>query len=279
MFHYNTALMELNAAYSSRTTARSQTVSLAMIDGQTSVTYELLIRKLTMDYVVYFQASVRGILADGRKVLRVLNLKMKTTGNVEKFDGVVFGCLLAKRRASDALFDGLEESYKQHREECIDYISKWSADGQYRRRIVSHLRDVPLLMFGIEVSDLYASEATEIEKTGAMINGLGLPVRELKRMLYPALILPPLSVPHRPRRSSIGNFKCCIFIRAFDGVAFRQGDDMQDADLEIYTEKYNVPITVYDMNMMPVKCLVEELGVTFAVFAEKLEVEVNGRRF
>ena len=279
VIYYNSSLFEIESAYTSRRMTTGALVDMPMIDGQSSVTYELRPIRVITSSSVNFQISLEAVRIDGMKVLRVISHKMKTTGSVSQFDGVVFGCFLARKRAYQSLTESDLDSYRTHREESIELVSKWSAKGQYRRTIPDMFRDVPVLMFALEVSDLYRKEATEIEQMAAKINMTGLSLELLRRAIYPVFIVPPLSFPQRLERLSTGNFKLFIFIRAFDGIAVNLENSATDEEIEKVVSPFKVPVTVYTSPEVAVRQLVEERGCSFALYTEKIEVEVNGRRF
>ena len=279
VLHFDSSLFEIESAHASRKVTNSALVDLALIDGQSSVAFEIGPTRVITASSVHFQVSIEGVRVDGMRVLRVISHTMKTTGAVDQFDGVVFGCFLARKHAHQTLKETPLESYRDHREECIELISKWSAKGQYRRSIPEVFRDVPLLMFALEVCDMYRSDASEIEQIAASVNMTGLSLELLRRTLYPLFIIPPLTFPHRLERLSSGSFKLLIFIRAFDGIAVSIDGSATDEDIQKATERFNVPITVYTTPDVAVKYLIEERGCSFSLYAEKMEVEVNGRRF
>ena len=71
-----------------------------------------------------------------------------------------------------------------------------------------------------------------------------------------------------------------IFLGGCEGIAlvFEEG---HDEDIEKISKHYQIPLTVFkDGNYDNANnFLVEEQGLTFNSYAQKVEVEVNGRRF
>jgi hypothetical protein len=265
--------------YTSHFSGNRTLIELSVLDGQSSVMFELTPRGEPRVNRLCVQFKVTGFREDGSQILRVLNFECQIDREVEKFDGVVFGCLLARQRASQSFFESPEAAYQRHEEVCTDLMTVWSAAGQYRRSIPRLFRDIPLMLFAIEVSDLFRSGISEIERTAAMINFMGLAVEELKRALYPIMALPPLNFPHRLQRATIGTFPLVIFIRSFDGVAVSMEGSPDSAEIQKYAAEYGVPITVYTGEAMLAANLIEERFITFPVFTQKLEVEINSARF
>ncbi|KAH0793399.1 hypothetical protein GPJ56_002701 [Histomonas meleagridis] len=264
---------------SSRRNITGPETLLTMLDGQSSIFVDAKMTRPSNSQSLVFQIVVTGIRSDGKKILRVLGFEARSTSNVESFDGVLYGCYLARQCAVDSYYISYEESYREHRERCIQLVSAWSSDGYYKRSILPLFRDVPLFMYSIQISDMYKSSATAIEKVATVLNLMNSTVDIMRRILYPILLLPPLSFPHRLQRSSIGAFKFIVFIRDFDGIAVILDDLNHDEEIQEISDKYEVPITKCSNGEILTNFFIEEQNPTFARFTEKLEVEVNGKRF
>ena len=70
-----------------------------------------------------------------------------------------------------------------------------------------------------------------------------------------------------------------IFLREYDGIAVVFDDKQHSEEIEEVSQKYCLPITLYTDPTVADKFLLEDNSITFSQYAEKLEVEVNGRRF
>lgn len=268
---------------SSRRNMETDKITLSSIDGQSSIIVDAYSLSPPSSPSLVFQISIFGIREDGEKILRVLNFETHTSIDINKFDGTVFGCYLARLCAVDSYYISYEEAFKNTRERFIDLISAWSSKGHYRRSIPSMFRDVPLLMYAIQNSNIFKNSSTAIEKIATTINLMCLSIEYMTRLLYPIMITLPLEFPNRLTKKTIGAFKFFVFIREFDGIALILDELNHDQEIQDLSIKYNVPITkCYDEKNLKA-FLIEDFPNNdeskFVYFTENLEVEVNGRRF
>lgn len=262
-----------------RKNVTSTKVTLTVLDGQSSIIPQCRVRYSPQKSLISFQINVDGKLPNGTHLIRVLNFVSRSIGRVEKFDGVLFGCYVARKIAATAYFENIESAYKEFHEECIKLITAWSSDGIYRKSILTIFRDVPVLLYSLKNSDLFRKDATETQMNSMIVNLMSTSIEEIRRMLYPVMILPPLKFPHRLQMMSIDQFKLIIFLRAFEGVAVALDDKDHLDEIQSISLKYSLPITLYKNIDVAKKFLVEDSPMTFTRWTEKLEVEVNGRRF
>jgi hypothetical protein len=269
----------LSGAWTTRQKTSSRNLSMTCLDSQTAVSFELAMRRNATVASLCFQTSIIATTANGARVIRVINWRDKVThGAIERIDPIVFGSFMARRRAYEAYDEGQGNSYCHHRNACVDLITAWSAEGQYLRSIPVFLRDLPLLLFAIEVCDLYSWRPGDLLYHVAMVNLMGFGTEEIRRVVYPVMIIPPLRFCHRLQRSSLPpDNGFVILINAFEGIACGSKPDLEA--LQEISAEYDVPITLYDDPKPMENCLVEDRFCTFRVFAGKLEVDVNGRRF
>lgn len=263
----------------SRKNVTGSKVTLTVMDGQMCLIPQCKMKYSPEKSIINIQITIDGVFPDGIRVLRVLNFISRSVAKIEQFDGVLFGCYIARKVAVSAYFENIESAYKDYLNMCIDYISAWSSEGNYRRSILSIFRDVPLLLYSIRNCDLFRRGATTTEINSMTINLMSMNIEEIRRMLYPMMILPPLNFPHRLQMSAIGQFKLIIFLRAYDGVAISLDDEDHTDVIESISVEYSLPITLYTNIEVAKPFLMEDGSVTFTQFTEKLEVEVNGRRF
>ena len=268
-------LMQISA----RKNVTSSKITLTSLDGQMSLIPQYKMKYAPTKSVISFQVTIDGIKTDGQRLLRVLNFISRGIAKIEKFDGIIFGCYIARKVSVEAYFDSIENAYKKFREDCINLISSWSDEGNYKRAILNIFRDVPLLLYAIQNSDLFRRGSTSTESAAMMVNLMGSTIEDMRRMLYPIMLLPPLNFPHRLQKSSIGQFKLVIFLREYDGIAVVFDDKQHSEEIEEVSQKYCLPITLYTDPTVADKFLLEDNSITFSQYAEKLEVEVNGRRF
>lgn len=254
-------------------------VTLPALDGQSCIIPQFKMRYSPQKSLISFQINVHGRLPDGTNLIRSLNFVTRPIANIEKFDGVLFGCYIARKIAISAYFETIESAYKDFHDECINLISAWSSEGIYRRSILNIFRDVPLLLYALKNSDLFRKGASETQINAMVINLMSSSIEEIRRMLYPIMILPPLNFPHRLQMLSIDQFKLIIFLFAYEGIAVALDDKDYIDQIQSISLKYSLPITLYTNIDVAKKFLIEDNPMTFAQWAEKLEVEVNGRRF
>jgi hypothetical protein len=253
---------------------RSSAIDLPLLTGQSSVMFTAPFARVQSGAPLVFQFCVEGICPDGRRLLRVLSYTVRSVPTIDTFDGVTFACLIARRLALACFFD-VECNL---RELCLDLVSAWSAEGHYMRWIPEIFRDVPVLLWAIGVSDLFRKCVSKIEELAAMIAFMGLPVEEMRRLLYPVMLIPPFTFAHRLTESSVRNAKVVILASAFKGIALVR-DGSGEEEVAKWARSFGIPIGVFDEKAKMDEFLVEQKAESFAEFAECIEVEVNGRRF
>jgi hypothetical protein len=229
---------------------------------------------------LHFQFSVIGTYLNGVRVMRVLSFEQPvSSAPIERIDSCLFCSYFARKRAYDAYYEGRESSFEYHRNTCIELVSAWSSSGQYLLSIPTFLRDLPLLFFSIENCGIYNNSPGELNYYYCVVNLMALAAEELRRLVYPVMLIPPVKFCHRLREQSIrGQEKLVIVIGPFDGVAC----DLGGGDFaEIYglVEEYKVSMTGYGGGEVLRRYFIEDRFATFSCFAQRLEVEVNGRRF
>jgi hypothetical protein len=270
---------DLPELYATGRVVRDCDIKLGSLDCHSSVTFSTRIRKVSDAAAFFFQCSFDAVRPDGFRVLRVLSFSFRATPSVDRFDAITFAGLLARQIGRCAYVESIRDAYRQHRENCHGYIALWSDTQQYLRSIPEIFRDVPLLLFGIQLSDLFSRAATRSEQMGAVLRFMGTSVEYLRRELYPVMIIPPFNFPHRLQRAVLRNARLVIFVRAFDAVAISLGDEVDEEQIRQVAEAFAVPMTVHRDPERLDDFLIEDQSVTWPGFAEDLEVEINGEWF
>jgi hypothetical protein len=140
------------------------------------------------------------------------------------------------------------------------------------------LRDLPLLFFAIQVSGIYASKPGELNYYYYVVNLMTLAAEEGRRLIYPVMLIPPLRFGHRLTSKVIsGKEKLVVVIGPFDGIVCDLGGGLSEVRKLI--DEYEVPMIGYTGVEVLKRSFIEDKSAGFGVFAQRLEVEVNGRRF
>ena len=250
------------------------------LDGQSSACFQMHLKSLPNNPQTYIQLCLSGLLGNGKRLYRIINIQLQSLGSIDSIDGPLYGVFLGRKIAVHLLTHSENSSFLNHHQDCINLISEWSESGNYHRSILEIVRDIPVFMFSLEQYSFFSNNATKIEKIASQKDFLRMCCSILQRELYPSLIIPPFNFPNRLIKDNIIGKKLAIFLGGCEGIAlvFEEG---HDEDIEKISKHYQIPLTVFkDGNYDNANnFLVEEQGLTFNSYAQKVEVEVNGRRF